>query len=300
MAESRYKISTVGAPFDIKYSSCSNIEPKNFNWTDKKTDKIVYIDRGMFNLTKIVYIDRGMFNLTDQSIKKENTFGWICESNHIVPDVISFLIHNHKTLFENYYNKIFTCDKELIKLNPNFIYCPSGSNYPWISKDNWSIYSKSKICSMFCSPKLRTPEHYYRHDIAKLAMSSGIDVFGGALGSQRTVTDPMNPWFTKLQGIKDYMFSIVMENGVYDSYWTEKLTDCFATGTIPIYWGTSDLPKEIDETGIIRLEKGKEKDIIKALTSELYFSKYEAIKTNFNFVNNLKLADDYLFEFIKD
>jgi hypothetical protein len=236
MAESGHKVRAIGAPFEIQHSSCSNLKPSNFNWTTEKSEWDVHIDRGMMQQP-------------DFSIPKEKRYGWVCESSFIIPDVYNFLIHNHKVLFKNYYNKIFTCDQSLLDLNANFVYCPVGSNYPWVPKQQWKIYDKTKLCSMFCSPKLRTEGHAYRHQIARLALDNGFDVFGGAHGTPRTVVDPRNPWNTKIDGVKDYMFSIVIENGIYDSYWTEKITDCFATGTIPVYSGTKKVLDFFDSDG---------------------------------------------------
>lgn len=283
MAESRNKVRAIGAPFEIQHSSCSNLSPSNFTWTTEKSDCDVYIDRG------IMY-------QPDFSVSKQKRYGWVCESRFIIPDVYNFLIHNHKVLFDNYYNKIFTCDASLLKLNSNFVFCPSGSNYPWIAKKDWAIYEKTKLCSMFCSPKKITQGHLYRHKIAELALNRKFDVFGGAHNTVRTVTDPRNPWNTKLYGLKDYMFSIVVENGVYDSYWTEKITDCFATGTVPVYVGTKKILDFFDADGIIFLELEKEEKILQQLSRELYDSKLTAITNNFNTVNKIKLADEYLFD----
>lgn len=283
MAEPRYKIKAVGAPFELQHSSCSDIKPQKFDWSDQKQDIVVHIDRGMFTTPDLL-------------ITKDKTFGWVCESKFIVPDVYNFLIHNHKILFNNYYNKIFTCDRELIDLDSRFIFNVSGSNYPWIAKEDWGTYNKKKICSMFCSPKQITEGHIYRHEIAKLALQSQVDVFGGAHGTKRTVIDPHNPWKTKIDGLRDYMFSIVMENGIYDDYWTEKLTDCFATGTVPIYWGTKNIPNIFDKDGIIWLEKGKEKKIIDSLSKNLFLSKKKAIQHNLDALQKLQLADDCLIE----
>ena len=285
MAESRNKIKAIGAPFVLQHSSCSDLVPKTFHWSDEGDT--------------VVHIDRGMFLLTDSRIPKQRTFGWVCESRFIVPDVYHFLIEKHKLLFETFYNKIFTCDHDLINLNSNFIYCPVGSNYPWIKKENWKIYDKTKICSMFCSPKKMTEGHIYRHKIARLALDTGFDVFGGVHGTPRTVIDLRNPWNTKIDGVKDYMFSVVVENGVYDSYWTEKLTDCFAVGTVPVYWGTKKLPKEFNEAGIIRLEEGNEDIILDSLSLNLYNSMKQGIVDNFNRLNNLKIADDAVYEEIQ-
>jgi hypothetical protein len=152
---------------------------------------------------------------------------------------------------------------------------------------------------MFCSPKKMTEGHVYRHQLARMALDCEFDVFGGAHGTERTVEDVKNPWNTKINGVKDYRFSVVIENGFYDSYYTEKLTDCFSVGTIPVYWGTKIIPDIFDPEGIIWLEVGKEKEIFDSLNEDLYISKTSAIKHNFNALQNLKIADDELFNMIK-
>jgi hypothetical protein len=287
MAESRYKVKGIALPFEPQYSSCSNIKPNKFDWSNTE---------GICD----VHLDLGLLINPDFSKPKEKRFGWICESRFIVPNVYDFLINNYKVLFNNYYNKIFTCDSALLQLHPNFVYCQNGSNYPWIPKDKWSVYPKKKQCSMFCSPKKLTEGHVYRHQIARIALDCGFDVFGGAHGTSRTVNDPRNPWNTKIDGLKDYMFSVVVENGIYDSYYTEKLTDCFATGTIPVYCGTKKLPDIFDPEGIIWLELDKEKEIFDSLNEETYINKSKAIEHNYKALNKLKLADDDLFEMINN
>jgi len=285
MAEPRHKIRGIGLPFEAQYSSCSNLKPTKFDWC---------LDAGDCD----IHVDHGLLFQPDLSIFKEKRYGWICESKDIIPEVYNFIILNHKVLFNNFYNKIFTCDRSLLLLNSNFKFVPNGSNYPWIKKENWSSFidDKNKICSMFASPKLATPGHVYRHEIAKIAISKGYDVYGGAHGSKRTVTDPQNPWNTKIDGMKSYMFNIVIENSVYDDYYTEKLTDCFASGTIPIYSGTDNIPSIFDKNGIIKLEKGKEEEILNSLTEELWQSKRSSIENNLKALNDLKMADDVLFE----
>jgi hypothetical protein len=244
-----------------------------------------------------VHIDRGMMLAPDHNIPKNKRFGWVCESRFIVMDVYEFLVKHHEELFERVYNKIFTCDKTLLELHPNFVYCPNGSNAPWIPKDQWTIYPKTKLCSMFCSPKQMTSGQEYRHRVARLAINMGFDVFGGAHGTPRTVIDPQNPWNTKIDGVKDYMFSIVMENGVYDDYYTEKITDCFATGTIPVYWGSPSISKHFNMDGIILFDDKFDMNI---LTKETYKSKMDYVKDNFNRVHNTIHADDMLYSVVKE
>ena len=57
----------------------------------------------------------------------------------------------------------------------------------------------------------------------------------------------------KEEGLCDYMFSVAIENGQYETYFTEKLLDCFATGTIPVYLGAPDIGEHFNKDGIIDL-----------------------------------------------
>jgi hypothetical protein len=95
----------------------------------------------------------------------------------------------------------------------------------------------------------------------------------------------------KEDGLKDYMFSISIENDTYDTYFTEKILDCFATGTIPIYKGTKKIVEHFNSEGIIFLD-----DInIDKLSPELYYSYMDAIKDNFERVKKLYTLDDWIY-----
>jgi hypothetical protein len=88
------------------------------------------------------------------------------------------------------------------------------------------------------------------------------------------------------------MFSIAMENASYPGGFCEKITDCFATGTIPIYWGAIDIDNYFNEDGIIKLTEDFD---ISSLSSELYKSKQTAIVDNFNRALTLPSAEDYIY-----
>lgn len=45
----------------------------------------------------------------------------------------------------------------------------------------------------------------------------------------------------KLETLAQYRFALCFENVVLSGWVTEKIFDCFVTGTIPIYWGASDI-----------------------------------------------------------
>jgi hypothetical protein len=97
----------------------------------------------------------------------------------------------------------------------------------------------------------------------------------------------------KLDGLKDYMFSIVVENSIYPKYYTEKITDCFATGTVPIYYGDKSIGEDFNNDGIIFLDDLESFD---NLSPELYKSMLPLVHDNYNRLFSLKTADDFIYE----
>jgi len=45
----------------------------------------------------------------------------------------------------------------------------------------------------------------------------------------------------KWPGLADHRYSIAVENFVGADYWTEKIADCFLTGTVPLYYGCPNI-----------------------------------------------------------
>lgn len=45
----------------------------------------------------------------------------------------------------------------------------------------------------------------------------------------------------KFEGLRDYRYSLGFENGRVENYFTEKLTDCLLSWTVPIYWGCPNI-----------------------------------------------------------
>lgn len=275
-------IKGIGMPFPVEYSSCSNIKPSEFSWTNGDADVHVYIDNNIID---------GL-----STPRHDFKFGWLCESPAILEGIQETIKQNTQR-FKTKYAGIFTCDESLLS-DPFFIYNPPGSNLPWTKKEEMKIYEKSRICSMICSPKARTPGHQYRLTVAD-SLKNKLDLYGGAHRSPRIGegSGPTGDWWrSKLPALKDYMFSVVFENTIHNKYYTEKITDCFATGTIPIYWGTKKVIEDFNQDGIIFYDSLFSID---DLNSDLYFSKMEAIKDNLKRVKELESADDIIYQKIK-
>ena len=82
-----------------------------------------------------------------------------------------------------------------------------------------------------------------------------------------------------------------MENISSDNYFTEKLTDCFATGTVPIYWGAKNIGNFFDSKGIIKLDDDFNVDI---LTDDLYNKMIPHIEENYKKIKSMEMSDDEL------
>lgn len=277
------KMQAIGAPFLTEHSSNSDLKPKNFDWTTEDFPIKVFIDSS---------IAPGMGY---QKKLGEKKIAWVCESRAIFHSwyIPVEVWETHIINIANAYDLLFVSDKQWLKKAPNIRYCSAGSNLPWVK--NQQIFNKTKLTSMIASSKLVTFGHQIRHSVAE-KFKDQIDVFGGAGGSKR-IGESGTPWPDKSDAINDYMFHITIENDKYETYFTEKLTDCFATGTIPIYWGSPDIYKIFNKDGIIELTPNFDP---KMLTKELYKSKIEAIKENFERVQSLESADDQLFRLIHE
>jgi hypothetical protein len=275
-------VQAIGSPFLPQFSSNSDLKPKKFEWTTEDSQIKVFIDSA---------IPHG---IRYQKKPGEKKIAWICESRAIfhawsVPrDAFLSMVPQ----LEESYDAIFFADREFNKNSSKFHFSFAGSNLPWVK--NQQIFHKTKNCSMFASGKKVAIGHHIRHQIAEQLVDK-IDIVGGAANTQR-VGENRSPWPDKSEFINDYRFQIVIENDKYETYFTEKLTDCFATGTIPVYWGAPDIGKYFNTDGIIIIDNHIDTSL---LTEEYYLSKMDAIKDNFERVQKMQGSDDILYQLIE-
>ena len=204
------------------------------------------------------------------------------ESKTIVPNQYEQVKQN-LTLLGNIFRKIYVHDENLLSMHPIFEYVPPAANFTWV-KDR-RIYEKSRLMSLISSGKGFTEGHKRRNAYMQrqMELNPWIDFYGRQF----------KPFETKEQPLAEYMYSITIENESYSNYYTEKLMDCFATGTVPIYRGTPKLSEMFNPEGVILLSDDLD---LKSLNRDLYFSKMDAVKDNFDRCLKHKKADDVLFE----
>ena len=125
-----------------------------------------------------------------------------------------------------------------------------------------------------------------RHKIAE-KYGDKIDLFGN--GSP-------NPIDNKEDALEDYMFSIVIENINDKNYFTEKLIDPLLVGTIPVYWGCSNINEFIDERGIIRFDMDSFDDVLETLNEETYNNMLKYAKINLEKAKAYEITEDWIYE----
>jgi hypothetical protein len=220
-----------------------------------------------------IYVDRMCFVIPKDETKIN--CAWLIE-----PPIING--ENYQNIIKNKENfkYIFTHHKNLLNQSENVVYVPHGGT--WMREDDINVHDKSKMVSCIFSYKNWNPYHRMRFRVYdRLKDDSRVDFYGS--GCEKPIE-------YKTEALKDYMFSIVIENSIESDYFTEKILDCFLSGTIPIYVGSKTTSQYFDENGIIYFEGDEDlPSILEKLNVELYMSKLESVKKNF------ELAKEYMF-----
>ncbi len=240
--------------------------PEYFDWVRKYDENhLIFTD---FSVDKVDFF------------KNDKKYAWLLESPLISSSAYGFIKQNHDK-----FDRVFTFDSDLLNISNKFTLVPIGGC--WIDESDRIIHEKTKDVSMIASSKSTTIGHKFRHEI--IDRFKNFDLYGFN-----------NPIDKKITGLQDYRFSIVVENCKSDYYFTEKLIDCFVTGTIPIYWGCPSIFYFFNDEAILSFNSLEElENILNNATEEFYLSKLEAIKENFNLSFKYLIADNEIYKQVK-
>lgn len=232
---------------------------------------------------------------TDMSLTEVNNFNkprskinvaWLLEPPSISPQIYQWIKQNY-----SFFDYVLTYNKELISIDKKFKWYPHGGC--WLKPEDYGIFNKVSKISIIASNKTQTIGHKLRHEVIS-TFKDKIDLVCGR---------GYYPFEYKIEALKPFKYSIVIENGQFETYFTEKIIDCFMTGTIPIYWGCS-LKGLFDENGIIYFNSINElHDILyKIEINEInYNDMLLNVRCNFEKAKKYTITEDWLFEnFIKD
>ena len=255
---------------DILFSHCKYSTPF-------QESKYMVWDRSPINGDEeiVVYTDQAL-KVVNNNVK--NKVAWLLES-----PAVSVQQNDWIKTYYKFFDTIFTSNKDLLDIDDKFKYVPVGGC--WIKPEDQWVYPKNKMVSIIASDKSYTDGHQLR--TLSVKNLKNVDVYGR--GS--------NPIDYKLDGLKDYRFSIAIENTRKDFYFTEKLIDCFMTGTIPIYWGCESIENFFDERGMLVFDTLEElQRIVDGLSDELYNLKLEYARKNFELAKDYLIAEDFMWE----
>ena len=185
---------------------------------------------------------------------------------------------------------VLTFDKKLLDRGENFKLNLCGTC--WMHDAYIRLWDKSKCCSMITSKRNATSGHKFRHIITHFLEQNSIpvDIYGGKythlpyMTTKAFAPDHTGRHITngKINALKDYMFSITIENSKHDYMFTEKLIDCFLTGTIPIYYGCPSIGRFFDVKGIIVIDTLEDlANVMPILHSNLYNKMRPYVEDNY-------------------
>lgn len=227
----------------------------------------------------MVFTDNHLKTVDNYETNKK--YAWLVESPKITPHAYGFI----KTNFDKF-EKVFTFNKELLDSSDKFVFNPHGGC--WINEEDRFIHDKTKMVSIIASPKTITEGHRLRHSV--INAFNNIEVFGFHSRIENKIT-----------GLKDFRFSIVIENCKEDYYFTEKLIDCFITGTVPIYWGCPSISDFFDSKGMITFNDVNDlTNILNDLSEEKYNDMLDSVKTNYDLSKHYLVTDDLIYKNIKN
>lgn len=249
-------------------------------------------DRCNYGLETHFYSHNNMLSTKGNPLRK---YGMLIESRQIVPD--NYRIFEKYRGLEREFDGIFTYDAELLNKLPNAKFFPSCANV-WYGKkeegftwDKDCYQRKCKDISIVSSNKRMCHLHEVRIELSRYCKRNNIaDTFGDFDGGRLCIID---------DSLRDYRYSIILENDISDYFFTEKITNCFASQTIPIYLGASKISEFFNGDGIITITEKELDDIEKVLdvcTPEYYEEHLEAILDNYNRVYEYQNVFDWLYE----
>ena len=134
-----------------------------------------------------------------------------------------------------------------------------------------------RVCSFNTSDKGWAPGHKLRQQIwAGLEDAEELNGFSIVKHKSPPRTPNKNFLFETAK------YHIVVENEQRDNWITEKLIDCLASKTIPIYWGASNIGEYFNTDGMIIFNTLEElKDILDNLDEKFYDDRVKVVEENY-------------------
>lgn len=205
---------------------------------------------------------------------------FLAEPSAILPEVNEIALEN-----SNQFDRIYTFNQHVLDRYKTAELFEWGSS--WLDFKDLEIDKKNHI-TFVTSSKNQSLGHSLRLDIfeklKKIDFINGIEVYQH---QSPPFHQRRNDFFEKS------MFHISVENSQQKNYFTEKIIDCFASKTLPIYYGCPNLGDWFNMDGVIAFNNISELDkIFDFIDENFYNSKLNAIEENYEIAKKFHSDND--------
>lgn len=249
---------------------------------------IEYAERQMDFDGVTLFTDEWINSQIVDEVKSRYKIGWLHEPYCLHPETYENAWKNRDKFdfILTYFEPFLTNECYRNK----FKFCPYAGT--WIDPIDWGIKPKSKLCSMLVGSKMSTDGHRLRHEVANMIQDNDYQVdFYGVRGTPVGYGQD-----TKLQVLEDYCFSIVTETCREENLFTEWLLDCFALGTIPIYWGAPNVHSFFETQGVFQFDTVyRLQKILAGLSFNKWTSQLSSIYLNLLKMREYAVTEDWLY-----
>lgn len=214
-------------------------------------------------------------------LKSRITIGWLLEPRDYKPGNYRIA----ESLLPRL-DLLLTHDQALIGKYPDKVrFVPFGGC--WIPEADWGIADKTQQVSIVYSRKRFLPGHQLRHEAADILGPARAHGSGAGLEIS---------YESRAAILRRSQFSIVIENSRAINFFTEKLLDCFALGTVPIYWGCPNIFDFFDDRAIIPFQTIEE---LSAILADLNYDRHQlGAEANLERMKQYAITDDWISEHI--
>lgn len=222
-------------------------------------------------------------------------YGSLIESPAIVPKDYE-IFSKHKGL-ERDFDTIFTYDEKILDTVENakfFPWCAGlwyGNPQGGGTLDDTAYQKKTENISIVSSNKRSCDLHIARIELAQKLQKKDLAKAFGTFNSPKTIKIA--------ESLENFRYSIAIENIIAPYFFTEKITNCFAAMTVPIYLGATKIHEFFNPDGIIQISL-QDMDNIEKIIAQCSAFDYEqrlpAIKENYEKALRYNNLNNYLYE----
>lgn len=280
-----------GGKINVYYLSDSgSLGFQFYSFTEYREPREIFWDRNNIALNIHFYSHQNIKRTIGKPRKK---FAIIVETESIDPIPYKYLLNNPNAARE--FDAIFTHSEKILNRYENTKFIPAGGVWYGMGRyggklDSLAYTKKEKNVSIVSSNKKMCELHVLRMKMAEYLKGKGLaDAFGTFDGGNNIKIS---------ESLQNYRYSIIIENTIESYCFTEKILNCFAAMTIPIYLGAPKIGDFFNKDGIIFLDKKnaleKIQSIINSCNEENYWALKDALIDNYNRVLEYTCQEDYI------